>query len=724
MLPNVHLYKFNDSRFLHFYIHRYFIVLDDLWDNSIWEDIAQVFIESNKGSRIIVTTRKFDVAKQVGEVYKMQPLSQMDSKKLLCTRIFGDDDHFSDYDGLSKASDEILKKTGGVPLAIITVASLLATKPIEDWSNVYNSIGSAYEESRQVDNMMRILSFSYYDLPYHLRACLLYLSMYPQDHVIKKTKLIWSWIAEGLVDVQGRTGLFKIGESYFDELINRSMIQPVEIQGTDHVYGCRVHDMVFHFIRSLSREENFVSLLDEEGKISTSGQVRRLAIQNTKEEHILGNNRVDLARLRSLNVIGCPIYIVPPTYWFRLLRVLDLENCGSMEGYDHKNLGKLLYLRFLGLRNTLIHKLPETIWRLKFLQTLEVEGSGIEELPASMGQLRSLMCLNADWTTRVGEWIEKLTSLQQLVMYPGGGNDEDSVRWFLKGLRNLTEIRVLRFLIKALDEGQLRGLLSSLPNLQEIEVLHFDYYGPLLDRGVQLERPPDDFTLTKLRFLELRWLKFSMLPVWIKPEYIPNLWHLRLMLSDVDEHDLENIGGFHSLVYLHLLIENTERGDVLSCGSGAFENLKFCSISKPLKFVYGSMPKLEVLDFHLKMCPLGDANCNFDLDFGLENLNKLRQVIVQINYLAAFPEDVAKAEAALRDAICMHPNRPTLEISSTVQRMKTAGKSEPKNLTRKSEKVWTKCPFVILSLSLSLIIINHISCFLVSGRRRRAGQNI
>jgi disease resistance protein RPM1 len=50
--------------------------------------------------------------------------------------------------------------------------------------------------------------------------------------------------------------LFEIGEGYFNDLINRSMIQAVESDNDGNIIiGCRVHDMVLDFILSMSREE-------------------------------------------------------------------------------------------------------------------------------------------------------------------------------------------------------------------------------------------------------------------------------------------------------------------------------------------------------------------------------------------------------------------------------------------------------------------------------------
>ena len=71
---------------------RYFFVIDDIWDDSVWEIIHCVFPENQKGSQVITTTRLETVANascnyQHEFVYKMSPLDDQNSRKLFFSRV-------------------------------------------------------------------------------------------------------------------------------------------------------------------------------------------------------------------------------------------------------------------------------------------------------------------------------------------------------------------------------------------------------------------------------------------------------------------------------------------------------------------------------------------------------------------------------------------------------------------------------------------------------------
>lgn len=91
----------------------------------------------------------------------MKSLSDVNAEKLFFKRIFGSEDHCPPE--LKEVTSEILRKCGGLPLAIISIASLLADKLCtkEQWGRCLNSIGSALEDVPSVINMQRILSLRY-----------------------------------------------------------------------------------------------------------------------------------------------------------------------------------------------------------------------------------------------------------------------------------------------------------------------------------------------------------------------------------------------------------------------------------------------------------------------------------------------------------------------------------------------------------------------------------
>ncbi|CAL4990786.1 unnamed protein product [Urochloa decumbens] len=428
---------------------RYFIVIDDVWDLTSLETIRSSLDQKHSGSRVITTTRSREVACE--EVYELDPLSCDNSKKLFYMRLFGGGKCPDNQ--LDGVADKILDKCGGVPLAIITMASLLVGKSREAWLEVCSSPGFYHsKDNKQMDDTMWILSLSYYDLPSDLKNCLLYLSVYPEDYFIMKNSLIWKWVAEGLIEKKSGTSLFQQGEEYFHHLINRNMIQAVDTNedGIDEkglICGCRVHDMVLDLIRDFSGGENFVTISNGDKGTLLQNKVRRLAHQNRRLNQMHRDNHMNMTQVRSLVVCQCDIDIdsrvLHPTR-FKLLRVLVLERCkvSKSDQYGLEHLGNLLHLRYLGLRHTWSAKLPEEIGALKLLQTLDLEGTyTVGELPSSISLLPQLVCLRGYGSMRVPNgFLRKMTSLEELHLCPDGSMYSESTLQFMKELGNLREL--------------------------------------------------------------------------------------------------------------------------------------------------------------------------------------------------------------------------------------------------------------------------------------------
>ena len=166
-----------------------------------------------------------------------------------------------------------------------------------------------------------------------MKTCLLYLSVFPEDYAIVKDRLIWRWIAEDFVPPgEGGQSSLELGESYFNDLVNRSLIQPADIYEEGMPTACRVHDMVLDLICSISREESFVATVLGDAKRnapSWGSKVHRLSLHNTTWPTVM-----NMSKLRSL-FNDAIINSMPCLSCHHLLRVLDLEGCSLG---DHPNL--------------------------------------------------------------------------------------------------------------------------------------------------------------------------------------------------------------------------------------------------------------------------------------------------------------------------------------------------------------------------------------------------
>ncbi|XP_052137342.1 uncharacterized protein LOC127755707 [Oryza glaberrima] len=662
---------------------RYFIVIDDLWDMNSWNIIRFALPDDDYGSKVVTTTHLSNIARGIGVVYTLQPLSRGNSRKLLFTRLFDDEGKCLERQS-AEATEMFLKKCGGVPLFIIMMASLLATKPEDGWFEMYNSFGFGNGIDDYIENTRRIFSFCYYNMPSHLRICLLYLSIFKEGYEINKCLLIWKWIAEGFIHEEQQIGLFELAEGYFNELINRNMIQPVEDRGTGHVIGCRVHEVVLHLVRSMSSEENFVTILLDSGEKLPSTNANRLALQSTiVEKHHPWLANVDMEPVRSFVAILSSIHVVFPS--FRVLRVLALEDCKLTEDYTSsglEHLGKLLHLRYLGLTGTRgFHQLPEEIGQdLKFLQTLDLYETDLEELPFNVGLLTQLLCLRVDVRTRVPTGlIGHLTSLQELWIYPAVKDysmGAATAKQFVKDLGNLRELRVLRTRIIGWNDSMEIALVESLQNFQRIQLLELDGES-YLGKGITWEA---GFASSHhLRYLSLACMQLTRLPAWMNSSLLPNLSYLVVNVQFWQEKDMETLGRLPELCSLKLQSCNIRvvnirdvRGDI-----EYFPKLRSLTTynilimfdiysGKPSSSSVGIdaatiMPSLEYLNVMVQVRFLKDGDLGFDKLVSV-NLPSLQTVMVRIDCSDACLAEVKEAEAALTYAVNFHPNHPTLEM--------------------------------------------------------------
>ncbi|XP_058111963.1 disease resistance protein RPM1-like [Magnolia sinica] len=340
---------------------RYVLVLDDVWEADVWNFIGNALPNNENGSRVMITTRKGDVASSscIGPsdlIYNLQPLHPTEAWSLFCKKAFHSHNENRCPLGLEKLSESFVDKCGA--LAIVTLGSLLSSKTNDEWEMIHRSLGSEFESDDNLRRMMKILLLSFNDLPYYLKSCFLYLSIFPEDYRIKRMKLIRLWIAEGFVERKvGRTKE-EVAEGYLNELIARNLVHVHEWKLYGKAVTCRIHDLVREMFIPKFREEHFFASSVEENTMPCN-RIRRLSIY--KDENFPKFDAFSC--LRSLFIFGVEGLSNAPAITrfsnLRLLRVVDLENT-FMEIFPDDLTG-LLHLRYLSLENTKIKKLPSSL---------------------------------------------------------------------------------------------------------------------------------------------------------------------------------------------------------------------------------------------------------------------------------------------------------------------------------------------------------------------------
>lgn len=521
------------------------------------------------------------------------------------------------YPDLVEQANLILKKCNGLPLAIVTIGGFLANQPKTAlaWRKINEHISAELEMNPELKTISTVLLKSYDGLPYKLKSCFLYLSIFPEDHKVSRKRLMQRWTAEGYTtEARGKSPI-EIAHDNFIELISRSMTLPVAQKASKPERGidyCQLHDLMREISITKSMEENLVLRLEKGCSSKTQGTARHLAISSNWEgdKHEF-ENTVDLSRVRSLTVFGKwkPFFVSEK---MRMLRVLDLEDTEGLADHHLEHIGKLIHLRYLSLRqcHNICH-LPDLLCDLRQLETLDIRSTFIAMLPKTIVKLRKLKYLHAGKMGIVGHKSIAERSLELCgaccaPLFLGGFNMRDACNYncciqprvlmmdldnglpmLPRGSRKLKSLHTLRHVhlawgntvIQEIERlTQLRKLgvvginkkngpsfysaISKLSQLESLSVCAGRCQGlrGCLDHGTSssssTSSPPEN--LQSLKLLG----ELGKLPQWIGK--LQNLVKLRLWLTQLEDADaaIEVLGALPSLAILRLL-DNSFNNDVV-----------------------------------------------------------------------------------------------------------------------------------------------------------------
>ncbi|XP_061343085.1 disease resistance protein RPM1-like [Gastrolobium bilobum] len=605
---------------------RYLIVLDDVWHVNVWDSVKLALPNNNRGSRVMLTTRKKDVAlsscAEFGKQFNLEFLPEQEAWSLFCRKTFQGN---SCPPHLEEVCRSILKLCGGLPLAIVAISGALATRDrtnIEEWQMVCRSFGSEIEGNDKLEDMKKVLSLSFNELPYYLKSCLLYLSIFPEFHAIEHMRLIRLWIAEGFVKGEDGKTLEEVADSYLKELLDRSLLQVTTKTSDGRMKTCRMHDLLREIVTLKSKEQNFATIAKEQDIIWPE-RVRRLSVINTLQN--VQQNRTTF-QLRSLLVFALSDsldhFSIPTlcSTGFKLLTVLDLQDA-PLEVFPAE-IVNLYLLQYLSLKNTKVKNIPGSIKKLRHLETLDLKHSCVTELPAEIVELTKLRHLlvyryevesyayfHSKYGFKVAAPIGHMQSLQKLCFIEA---DQGSKALMIE-LGRLTQLR--RLGIRKMKQEDCAALCSSIEkmiNLRSLSITAIED-DEIIDIH-NISRPP--------QYLQRLYLsgRLEKLPHWISS--LKNLARVFLKWSRLKEDPLVHLQDLPNLRHLEFL--QVYVGETLHFKAKGFPSLKVLGLDdldglKSMIMEEGAMPGLKKLIIQrcdsFKQVPLG-----------IEHLSKLKKI--------------------------------------------------------------------------------------------------
>ncbi|KAJ4717938.1 Disease resistance protein [Melia azedarach] len=638
---------------------KFLLVLDDVWteDPNSWKQLKGSLKAGSPQSRILVTTRKENVANIIGttNLIPLGILSEEESWSLFSQVAFSGRTN-EECKNLENIGMKVVHESKGLPLAIKTSASLLRSeRNIKERQRVSDSGLLELEEIEK--RLFPPLLLSYYDLSSILRKCFLYCAIFPKDENIEKDKLIKLWMAQGYLNVE-RENMELIGEKYFEDLVMRSFFQDFKRSESDGSISCKMHDIVHNFAQFASKNE--CCIVEDNGPKECgfcSKKTRHLMV--IRKPLIPFTSCNNLKKLRSLFVEDA-LYREDVSNLSKLfdqmacLRTLEFgEN--SIQRLP-REIKKLIHLRYLNLsKNDMIKELPETLCDLHNLQTLDVSYcTNLQKLPEGIGKLLNLRHLINDDTFNVSympKGMERLTCLRTLRKFVVSGSRNSYKACSLGCLKNLDLLQgslFLRRLGNVTDIGEAKQAeLKNKKNLLSLRLWFHKLEAKGMmnsDNEVVLEalQPPPSLELLYIfgyegKTMSPKWLlcltNLQMLELdgCVKCERLPSLGKLSSLKSLVinDMINLRKVGNeflgleiggrsfsasfiaFPRLKYLEfVLMSNWEEWDYQIVGGGDFNimpslchlKIRTCPKLKALPENLLQMTTLRTLE--IGWCPL------------------------------------------------------------------------------------------------------------------------
>ncbi|XP_028121281.1 disease resistance protein At4g27190-like [Camellia sinensis] len=177
-------------------VKKILVILDDVWAKLNMADVGIPFGNVHPGCKIIITTRREQVCRTMGNEWEKTKIVWLD---VLCEQDSWDlfRKNVGDVVASSALNDvarEVCKECGGLPIAVVTVAKAMKGKSnLEEWKNAAQELKKSVPTNiegvdQQVYKSLR-LSYDYLQ-DKEAKDCFLLCSLFPEDYDIVVEDLV------------------------------------------------------------------------------------------------------------------------------------------------------------------------------------------------------------------------------------------------------------------------------------------------------------------------------------------------------------------------------------------------------------------------------------------------------------------------------------------------------------------------------------------------------
>ncbi|XP_058107068.1 disease resistance protein RGA2-like [Magnolia sinica] len=540
---------------------RFLLVLDDVWSNDreMWDKLILPFQDGAPGSRIIVTTRREDVALAMGRahIHKLAVLSDDDCWLVFRRRAL-EHQNAEEHSELEAIGKEIVKKCGGLPLAAKTIGSAMCLRRTRrEWELVLQS--DIWNSHDVLKGVLPALLLSYHDLPPALKQCFAYFSIFPKDWQIEKDMIVKLWVAQGFIRSDGSRDIEEIGGLYFDDLLRRSLLQDAELDDDKNIVKCKMHDLVHDLAQSVAGSDCSLEDIREQASLNLSNVRHSVLVVSDEDGAKVASIWATLYKANKLRTLLCDSTFsrVPNNLFhhFRHLRALDLNHTGIMKLPG--TVGKLKQLRYLDLSWTSIEELPEEVSNCGNLQTLILNYCfKLKKLPRGLRKMINLRHLELENTHELmylPQGMGSLSSLRMLTKLIVEGGMEGCKWGELKQLMNHLQGKLQVIGLEKVSRAE--ATEAELYKKQKLYAISYEYRGDEALDDDEVKKMEDVLEIlqphTNLKELEIKDYKGWKLPKWIEDPVFSNL--VKVMLSCCNKcKQLPGLGKLPSLKFLSI----------------------------------------------------------------------------------------------------------------------------------------------------------------------------